>query len=147
VKRALLPALILLASCSKAGPADVRISDAWARETVAGQTAAAAYLTLKNEGSGDDRLVGVAAPAPAMAMLHGSDSADGVARMRPLNSGLAVPSGATIELKPGGTHVMITGLGGPLHAGDAFRLTLKLEKSGERPVDVRITSAAGPESH
>ncbi len=67
--------------------------------------------------------------------------------MRPLNSGLAVPAGATIELRPGGTHVMISGLGGPLHAGDALKLTLKFEKSGERPVDVRITSAAGPENH
>mgnify|MGYP000064712971 CR=1 FL=1 len=147
MKRAFSTALILLASCSKAGPPDVRISDAWARETVAGQTAAAAYLTLKNEGAGDDRLVSVTAPAPAMAMLHGSESADGISRMRPLNSGLAIPAGATIELKPGGTHVMVTGLTTPLHAGDALKLVLKFDKSGERPVDVRVTAAAGPEGH
>lgn len=145
MKRALIPALLLLASCSKAGPPDVRISDGWARETVSGQTSTAAYMVLKNEGAGDDRLVSVSAPAPAMAMLHSSESSDAVARMRPMESGLAVPSGATIELKPGGTHVMVTGLRAPLNVGDTLKLTLRFEKSGERPVDVHVTPAFGPQ--
>ena len=139
-----LLAALLLASCSKGGPPDVRISDAWARETISGQTSTAAYLTLKNEGSGDDRLVSVSAEAPAMAMLHSSESSDAVARMRPLDSGLAIPAGATIELKPGGTHVMVTGLRARLNVGDTLKLTLRFEKSGERPVDVRVTPAFGP---
>lgn len=142
----LIFAALLLVSCDKGGPPDLQISDAWARETTAGQTTIAAYMTLKNEGSGDDRLISVAAPAPANAMLHASSSAGGISRMRPLRSGLAVPAGATIELEPGGTHVMVSGLSGPLRDGDALRLTLRFEKSGQRPVDVRIASAAGPES-
>ena len=142
----ILLAALLLASCSKGGPPDVRISDAWARETISGQTSTAAYMTLKNEGAGDDRLVSVSAEAPAMAMLHSSESSDAVARMRPLDSGLAVPAGAMIELKPGGTHVMVTGLRAPLNVGDTLKLTMRFEKSGERPVDVRVTPAFGPGS-
>lgn len=142
MKPFLLPALILLASCSKSGPPDIRISDAWARETVTGQSSTAAYMTLKNEGTGGDRLMGVSGPPPIMAMLHSSESSGGVSRMRPLQSGLAVPASGTIELKPGGTHVMLTGLSGPLRGGDALELTLRFEKSGERPVKVRIASAA-----
>jgi len=143
VKPILLAAL-LLASCGKSGPPDVRISDAWARETISGQTSTAAYMTLKNAGAGDDRLVSVSAEAPAMAMLHSSESSDAVARMRRLDSGLAVPASATIELKPGGTHVMVTGLRAPLNVGDTLKLTMHFEKSGERPVDVRVTPAFGP---
>jgi copper(I)-binding protein len=142
VKPILLAAL-LLASCSKGGPPDVRISDAWARETISGQTSTAAYMILKNEGAGDDRLVSVSAQPPAMAMLHSSESSDAVARMRPLDSGVAVPAGATIELKPGGTHVMVTGLRAPLNVGDTLKLTMHFEKSGEQPVNVRVTPAFG----
>lgn len=143
MKRVLLAAL-LLASCGKSGPPDIRISDAWARETVAGQSATAAYMVLKNEGAGDDRLLGVSAPAPAMAMLHSSESSDGISRMRPMKSGLAIPAGTTFELKPGGDHLMITGLAAPLRSGDTLKLTVRFEKSGERQVNVPIAPALGP---
>ena len=67
--------------------------------------------------------------------------------MRPMQAGLAIPAGSTVELKPGGSHVMVTGLGGPLRAGDTLKLTLRFDKSGDRPVDVRVAPAAAPESN
>jgi len=141
----ILFAALLLASCSKSGPPDIRITDAWARETVSGQTSTAAYMVLSNRGDDDDRLVSVSAKAPVMAMLHSSDSSNAVSRMRPMESGLPIPAGAKIELKPGGTHFMVTGLRAPLNVGDTVKLTMRFEKSGDRPVDVRVTPAFGPE--
>lgn len=143
MKQYLLAAL-LLASCGKSGPPEITVSDAWARETVAGQSATAAYMTIANDGAGDDRLVSVAAPPPAMAMLHSSENSGGIARMREMGTGVAVPAGGRIEFKPGGSHVMVTGLGAPLKPGQSLKLTLRFEKSGERPIDVRATPAAGP---
>jgi copper(I)-binding protein len=137
VKRILLAAM-LLASCTKSGAPDLQIGDAWARETVAGQTATAAYMTIDNRGAGDDRLVSVETAAPARAMLHSSESSGGVSRMREMSAGLALPAGTAVQLKPGGTHVMITGLGAPLRAGDAIKLRLQFEKSGARDVDVLV---------
>ena len=137
MKRILLAAL-LLASCSKSGTPDLRISDAWARETVAGQTATAAYMTIDNRGAGDDRLISVEATAPAKAMLHASESSGGISRMREMGAGLALPAGTTVQLKPGGSHVMITGLGAPLQAGEVMKLRLRFEKSGPHEVDVSV---------
>ena len=137
MKRIFLAAL-LLASCSKSGAPDFQISDAWARETVAGQTATAAYMTIHNRGAGDDRLVSVEAAAPAKATLHASESSDGVSRMREMGAGLAVPAGAAVQLTPGGTHVMITGLGAPLRASDVMKLRLQFERSGPSDVDVAV---------
>lgn len=133
---------LLLASCSKAGDPDIQIADAWARETVAGQTSTAAYMTIRNGGSGDDRLVGVTAPAPAKAMLHASESSGGVSRMREMGSGLAIPAKTSVELKPGGSHVMITGLAAPLPEGAQFDFRLHFEKSGEWRVVVPVAAAA-----
>jgi copper(I)-binding protein len=137
VKRILVAAL-LLASCTKIGTPDLQISDAWARETVAGQTATAAYMSIDNRGAGDDRLVGVEAAAPARAMLHSSESSGGVSRMREMSAGLALPAGTAVQLKPGGTHVMITGLDAPLGKSEVVKLRLLFEKSGARDVDVPV---------
>ncbi len=137
MKRILLAAL-LLASCSKSGTPDIQISDAWARETVTGQTATAAYMTIDNRGAGDDRLISVEATAPAKAMLHASESSGGISRMREMGAGLALPAGTTVELKPGGSHVMITGIGAPLQTGEVMKLRLRFEKSGAHEVDVSV---------
>ena len=146
MKRLLL-ATLFLASCGQSGSPDLRIADAWARETVAGQGSTAAYLTISNQGTADDRLVSVVAPEPTKAAIHSTESSNGISRMRELGSGLAVSAGTTVELKPGGTHVMITQLGGPLRRGEILKLRLRFEKSGEKPVDVTVAPGTGPERH
>ena len=146
MKRLILAAL-LLSSCGQSGSPDVQIANAWARETVAGQTSTAAYLTVSNKGTADDRLVSVSAPEPVKASVHVTENSGGVSHMRHMSSGLAVPTGSAIELKPGGTHVMITGLQAPLRRGQTLNLRLRFEKSGEKPIDVRVAPATGPESH
>ena len=146
MKRLILAAL-LLSSCGQSGSPNVQIANAWARETVAGQTSTAAYLTVTNKGAADDRLVGVSLPEPAKASVHATESSGGISHMREISSGLAVPAGSTIDLKPGGTHVMITGLQAPLRRGETLKLRLRFAKSGEKPIDVRVAPATGPESH
>lgn len=140
-------AIAALASCSGAddAPAEIQISEAWARATVPGQTGGAAYLTIANRGDGADRLVGVSTPAAAESSLHSSSNDGGVMRMRALADGLAIPAGATVRLQPGGNHIMLTGLSRPLAKGGSFPLTLRFERSGERQVKVSVVdpSAAG----
>ena len=143
MKRLIVASALLLAACSNAGgTADVQVSDAWARETVAGQTSAAAYMTLTNRGSADDRLVSIAAAPPTMAMLHETSTEDGVSRMRHLEDGVVLPAGGTVALKPGGAHIMLTGLAASLKSGAEIELKLRFEKSAERSVSVRVAGAA-----
>ena len=137
----ILWAALLLASCSDGGAPDLQIADAWARETVAEQPSTAAYMTIRNRGSEDDRLVGIVIPAPANAMLHASETSGGVLRMREMGSGLAIPAGTSVELKPGGSHIMITGLDAPLREGSSLDLRLKFEKSGESAVVIPVSKA------
>ena len=143
----LIPAALLLASCGQSGSPDIQIANAWARETVAGQTSTAAYLTIPYDGSADDRLGGVSVPQPAKASVHATENSGGISRMREMTSGVAVPAGSTIEFSPGATHVMITALQAPLRRGQTLKLALRFEKSGERPIDVPVAAASGPESH
>lgn len=135
-----IAALLPLASCEDPPP-DLSVSNAWVRETVPGQTAAAVYLTIVNEG-GSDRLVEAGTPAAASASLHASTSEGGVARMRPLSGGLEIPEAGQVTLRPGGNHIMLTGLGLILRQGESIILRLGFERSGERTVRVRIVDAA-----
>lgn len=138
MNRAVLLASLLLAACSRGAP-DIAVSDVWARETRSGETAA--YVTIVNRGSVSDRLVAVAAPAPASASLHETRYEKGIARMRPVD-GVAIPAGASVALEPAGAHVMIVGLAGPLAAGESLPLTLRFERSGERRVTAEVRPAA-----
>ena len=118
----------------------------WARASAGAARAGAAYLRIVNAGARDDRLVGVSAPVAARAELHTHTMTDGVMRMRKID-GVPVPGKRSVELKPGGRHVMLMGLAGPLRQGTAFPLTLVFERAGTItvPVPVRPITARGPD--
>ena len=132
-------------ACDRQGAPDIAIGDGWARETAPGQAAAAVYLTVANRGNGDDRLVDARSSVARAAVLHSSASAGGVARMRPIEGGLEIPARGRVELKPGATHIMLTGLEEPLSAGQTIDLALNFARSGRRPVAVRVVPAAAEE--
>lgn len=149
--RLLVLASLLAGACSKPagdaaqppGKPEIAVVSPWARSTVAGQSGTAAYLTLANFGTGDDRLVSVEARPPVTATLHATSSEGGIARMRPIDAGLPIPARRSVTLAPGGPHVMVMGLPAPLAPGDVLPLTLKFEKSGSRAVEVRVLAAQG----
>lgn len=133
----LLIAVALTASCAPAAP-DIAVGDAWARATAPGQSSGAVYATITNRGAAD-RLVEVASEA-GTAMLHHSDNIDGIARMRMLTE-LAIPADGKVDLAPGNTHIMLTGLAAPLAIGAEFPLTLRFAKAGPRTVKVEVVAA------
>ena len=136
-----LAGLLLLASCRTESPPDLTVRDAWARETVPGQKTAAVYLTIDNRG-GSDRLTNAWSRAARSATLHSSWSDGGIARMRPMTGGLDLPAGERVVLKPGGGHIMLSGLGLVLRRGDSITMGLGFERSDERTIRVRIVDAA-----
>lgn len=119
----------------------IRIEHPHARATVAGQAAGGGYLKLDNRGA-DDRLVAVRSPVSERVELHTMKLDGDVMRMRQLDT-IEVPAGKTIELKPGGLHLMFMGLSAPLKVGDKFPLTLRFEKAGEVTVQVAVEAMRG----
>lgn len=67
------------ASMTNAGPAQISVSDAWARESIAMSNAAAVYMTIANSGGMDDSLIS-ASVDPAITVkveLHETTSGTG----------------------------------------------------------------------
>ena len=95
-----------------------------------GASVAAGYMTLVNTGSAPDRLVSASAQAASKVDIHEMTMTDGVMKMRPVQNGVEVKPGQTVELKPGSFHMMFMELKQPLTAGQPVKGTLVFEKAG-----------------
>lgn len=142
----MIRALVVLAVVAAAAPAfaqpkpAIDVEQAWARATPGGSTEGVVYLRLVNRGHAADLLIGASTPVAATAAVHETTMQNGMMMMRPLPS-LPLPPGRTVELKPSGNHIMLTGLKHPLKAGDTFPLTLRLANAGEVQVSVHVERA------
>ena len=117
---------------------DLSIGEAWARAMLPGQPAGGGYLTVTNRSSEPDRLLGASSPSAGMVELHTMAVVNDVMTMRPVEGGLEIPAGATVELKPGGYHLMLMGLKRPLAKGESFPASLTFEKAGRVTVEFRV---------
>jgi copper(I)-binding protein len=110
----------------------------WSRATPGGAKVGGGYMRIVNRGTEADRLIGGTTAVAGGFELHETTTMGGVARMRPVEGGLAIPPGGAVELKPGGLHVMLTDLKRPLKEGETVAGTLVFEKAGTVPITYRI---------
>lgn len=118
--------------------ADVQIKDAWARATPGAAQTAAAYVTIVSTTG--DRLTAVSTPVAQKADLHSMTMDGSVMKMRQVDA-IDLPAGRAVTLKPGGYHIMLSGLAKPLKDGETFPLTLTFDKAGTRDVIVAVQKA------
>jgi len=131
----LLTASILYLSLAGAAFAQVAVSDPWVRATVASQKASGAFMTLT--APRDTRLVAASSPVAGVVEIHEMAMRDNVMRMRAIDA-LALPAGKAVKLEPGGYHVMLMQLKGPLNAGDTVALELVFEGTDKARETVQV---------
>ena len=126
--------------------AHVKVENAWARASVQGQQASGAFMRLTAEEP--LKLVGVETSVAAVAEVHEMKMDGDVMRMRAIES-LDLPKGVAVDLKPGGYHLMLQQLKGPLLKDSQIPVTLVF-KDGKGAVSrlslqlpVRTTAPAG----
>lgn len=128
-------ALIGASLLSLSAVAQVTVKDPWVRGTVAEQKATGAFMALT--AAADSKLVGAASPLAGTVEIHEMAMDQNVMKMRPV-AALALPAGRTVELKPGGYHVMLMDLKQPLKKGDTVPITLKLQGKDGKPQEVEV---------
>jgi len=133
---------LAIASLALAGQAlaQVDVSQAWVRATVAQQKATGAFLQLKAKR--DSRLVEAHSKAAGVVEVHEMVMDGSTMKMRAVDA-LELPAGKTVELKPGGLHVMLMDLKQPIKAGDKLVLTLVFEdKASKQRESVEVQAEA-----
>jgi copper(I)-binding protein len=123
----------------------LKVEAAWARPTVQGQSGGGGFLTIVG-GDRSDRLVGARADIAKDVQLHTMTMDGNVMHMREVPA-IDVPAGRTVELRPGGYHVMFMGLKQPLKVGEHFPLTLRFEKAGDVKVEMQVLIQPAQHGH
>lgn len=142
---------LLLAGCTPAEHPQhaegLEVTAAWSRAVPAQAPVAAGYMTIRNHGQADDRLLAVRSDAAGRVEIHEVRHEDGIARMRELEGGLLLPVGEAIEFEPGGYHLMFVAPDEGFAAGRHVAATLVFEKAGEQAVEFEVRSAAADPGH
>ncbi|MPZ39374.1 MAG: copper chaperone PCu(A)C [Rhizobiales bacterium] len=123
----------------------LQIGNPWARATPKGSTVGAGYLTITNKGSEADRLIGGSLAPASRIEVHTAVTEGGVAKMRQV-TGLEIKPGETVELKPGGMHVMFMGLKQALKQGQTVKGTLVFENAGTVAIEFTVQGVGAPAS-
>ena len=126
----------LLAQGYKVG--SLEITQPWARATAPSAPAGGGFLKITNTGATADRLVSVSSPVAALTQIHEMKMDGNVMRMREVEKGLDIPAGGSVTLAPGGLHLMLMDLKGPLKQGTRVPVTLVFEKAGKIDVELSV---------
>ncbi len=145
-------ALLLLSACSASGQelsaqqfkaGDIVVSNPWSRATPKGAKVGAGYMVIENRGAIPDRLVGGSVKAATGFEIHDTVVEDGVMRMRQL-AAFELPPGESVEVKPGGRHIMFVDLEYPLIAGQKAKGELRFERAGRLDIEFDVIGMGAP---
>ncbi len=134
------PLLSLLAAAAFAQSPALRVEGAWVRTSVPGQSGTGAFMRLT--AAEPLTLVGVSTPVAGVAEIHEMTMEGDVMRMRAMPT-LALPAGQSVDLRPGGYHLMLMQLKTPLKPDTQVPVTLVLRdaRGAERRMEVQVPVA------
>jgi len=143
MRRSIALAMLVAALASGTALADeyraktLRISNAFVRATPPGAKVAGAFMSIENQGKETDRLVSASSPVAGLVEIHEMAMDGGLMKMRAVK-GIDLKPGATVELRPGGYHVMLEDLKQPLKQGEQVPVLLTFEKAGTVEIKVKV---------
>lgn len=105
------------------------VCNAWARASLSSNSNSAIYMSIRNNTGKQITILGAIAP-PEVAgslQLHKSFIDEkGISRMTSVDK-IVIPAKSSIDLTPGGIHIMLLDLKRRLNFGDKFQIALQLE--------------------
>lgn len=119
--------------------AEVIVTNAWVRPTVAQQKVTGAFMTITS--TVDAHVVGITSPVADRVEIHEMKMDNDIMTMRAVPS-LPLSAGKQTKLAPGGYHVMLFGLHQQVKAGDSVPLTLIIEGRNKKRTSVTIKASA-----
>ncbi len=149
LSRHILPSVfILLTGCLSTGQAapPVSIEQAWIPEAPPVVSVLAGYMTLKNADTRTATIMAASSPAFGRVEIHRTVIKDGMASMQQQSS-LDIPAGQSVQLKPGGLHLMLIEPKKPLKQDDVVDVQFQMKDGSQLSArfTVKRNSGAGNE--
>jgi copper(I)-binding protein len=134
-----LSAGLVFATASAHAGGKLGAFDAWIRAAPPGAMMMAGYVTLKNTGDARISILTVQSDAFRDASIHETIVDRGVSKMRELPR-LDIDAGATIELKPGGRHLMLSNPRQKIAVGEKISMTFLLADGTRVPTQFDVVA-------
>lgn len=145
-KRFAVGVMLMMTCLLAAADSIILVRDAWVREAPPGAAVLAAYFTLENTGTKEDKLVAVRCPDFDKVEIHATEIRAGVARMIALDA-LPIPPQAVVKLAPGGYHLMLHQPRRALAAGMSVKLDLRFDSGAQLTVIAPVRRAESGAGH
>lgn len=142
-----LLALSSLASAHELKIGDLEIEHPYSKAMIPGAKVAGGYMTITNHGTLPDRLVSASTTFAGMTQIHEMKVENDIMTMKEIPGGLEIPPGQTVELKPGGLHIMFMNVAQASKEGDRIKATLTFEKAGQVDVEFAVGPVNGMNEH
>ncbi len=115
---------------------DLVLLRGWAKASTKGGMTGV-FGTLKNPSNKPITVIGAASPVAGMVQVHEmAKKPDGTMVMQEIAGGLTIPAKGSVELKPGGNHLMFMNLNRDVTAGSMVPMTI-IASDGSR-IRVRV---------
>lgn len=122
------------------GVADkVTINDPYVRAVPPVVTTTAAFMQIQSNDVKEHFIVAASSPAAGVVELHMHEHDGGVMRMRQIPH-IHLPPAQTVELKPGGLHVMLFNIEPGLQVDDKVPLTLTFDDGSTLTINAVVRS-------
>jgi len=121
---------------------EIHIRDAWVREAPPTAKVMAAYMTILNESKEILVITGAKSPDFEKAMFHKTSFHGDEAHMTHIKK-IEIAAGSTLELKPGGHHLMLRAPKKRLRAGDMVGITINFRDGLQKTIRVEVKKGRG----
>ena len=126
---------------------DLVIDHPYARSTPPFSPVGGGFMTITNNGKEADRLISGTSTFADTVEIHEMVMVEGVMKMNQLESGLEIPAGETVTLKPGSYHLMFIGLQEQLKPDEKRKGLVKFEKAGDIEIEFIVKDIAKMMDH
>ena len=138
--RLFLLSLFWVSGTALADDVPIQVENAWLQAVPPVAEATAAYMRIRNRGPSPLRLIGassaIATKIEPMITTRRQRNGQEVMGMESVDS-LEIPPGGVLELKPGGSHLMLMGLTSHPKEGEHVKVTVRFAP-GDQRLDVEI---------
>ncbi len=133
--------LSVLLSCSIQADAVLDVRKPWVRAMPPGVAMTAGYMVLTNRVNEQLTISGVSTSAARHAEIHHTELKQGLSSMRE-SGDIVLEPGQGLELRPGGTHLMLMGIADRLAEGDMIEVVIQFADDTQQTVGMPVLRKA-----
>ncbi len=137
MKKIILLAYLLISSSAFAENSNVQFIDGWIKQLPPVVPMRAGYMQIKNDSKQPMEITALQSEAFEVVEMHETKMEDGMMKMIELDT-IPVSAKSTVELKPGGKHLMLISPIQPLQIGDIVKVIATFSNDSTQSFELEV---------